>query len=144
MPQKLTSPKFAPFTLDFTFKKALASEQCKDLLLFLLNTFLERVLKEPIIDVKVIHTVHFKKMVFKRLFDIARISNFTNEELMDYESDMKRFSDHANALAYADEKGEARGVKKVARNMLAKGYSVAEVIGITNLSRGQVRALSRA
>jgi len=61
---------------------------------------------------------------------------------------MKRFSDHANALAWADEKGEARGVKKgilqTAKNMLAKGYSVAEVIGITNLSREQVRALKRA
>ncbi|MCL1967020.1 MAG: Rpn family recombination-promoting nuclease/putative transposase [Fibromonadales bacterium] len=49
----------------------------------------------------------FNKTVFKRLFEISRISNFTEEELMDYESDMKRFSDHANALAYADEKGEA-------------------------------------
>jgi hypothetical protein len=79
-------------------------------------------------------------MVFKRLFEISRISNFTNEELMNYESDMKRFSDHANALAYAEEKG----VMKTAKNMLAKGYSVAEVIGITNLSREQVRALKRA
>jgi predicted transposase/invertase (TIGR01784 family) len=95
----------------------------------------------------------FKKMVFKRLFEIARISNFTNEELMNYESDMKRFSDHMNALAYAEEKGVAKGdargvkrgvsigLKKAARNMLAKGYSVAEVIGITHLSRGQIRAL---
>jgi len=70
---------------------------------------------------------------------------------MDYESDMKRYSDHMNALAYADEKGEVRGVKKgvsigvkkVARNMLAKGYSVAEVIGVTNLPREQIRALKR-
>jgi predicted transposase/invertase (TIGR01784 family) len=303
MPKKLRSPKFAPFTLDFTFKKAFASEQCTELLLFLLNTFLERVLKEPIIDVKVIHTVQlgktrrkrgavfdiqcedvsgarfivemqveeqkhfikrslfylcmavanlakkgkmesrgkkipydynipvvytlsfldfdadfgkgcdeviqylslsnelhpevryenlmrliyvrltkfdkteeecksnldkmlfifknahtlgkvpksFNKMVFKRLFEIARISNFTNEELMDYESDMKRFSDHANALAWAEEKGlakgEARGearVMKIAKNMLAKGYSVAEVIGITNLPRKEIAALRRA
>jgi len=293
MPKKLTSPKFAPFTLDFTFKKAFASEQCRDLLLFLLNTFLDRVLKEPIIEVNVIHTVQlgktrkkrgavfdiqcedaagarfivemqveeqkhfikrslfylcmavanlakkgkmeskgkkvpydynipvvytlsfinfdadfgkgcdeviqylslsndlhpevrynymrliyvrltrfakteeecksdldrmlftfknahnlekvpksFKKTVFKRLFEISRISNFTEEELMDYESDMKRFSDHMNALAYADEKGEVRGVKKVARNMLAKGFSVADVLKATNLPREQIRALS--
>jgi len=290
MPQKLTSPKFAPFTLDFTFKKAFASEQCRDLLLFLLNTFLDRVLKEPIIEVNVIHTVQlgktrkkrgavfdiqcedaagtrfivemqveeqkhfikrslfylcmavanlakkgkmenkgkkvpydynipvvymlsfinfdadfgkgcdeviqylslsnelhpevrynymrliyvrlikfakteeecksdldrmlftfknahtlgkvpksFNKTVFKRLFEISRISNFTNEELMNYESDMKRFSDHANALAYAEEKG----VVKTAKNMLAKGYSIAEVIGVTNLPREQIRALKR-
>jgi predicted transposase/invertase (TIGR01784 family) len=97
----------------------------------------------------------FNKMVFKHLFEVARISNFSDEELMDYESDMKRFSDHANALAYAEEKGVAKGeaigeargearVMKIAKNMLAKGYSVAEVIGITNLSRGQIRALRQA
>jgi len=56
---------------------------------------------------------NFKKTVFKRLFEIARISNFTDEELMDYESDMKSFSDHANALAYAEEKGIAIGLKKL-------------------------------
>jgi len=288
-------PKFAPLTLDSTFKKAFANEQYKELLLFLLNTFLERVLKEPIKDVKIIHTVQlgktkknrgavfdiqcedtsgvrfivemqveeqkyfikrslfylcmavanlakkgkmeskgkkipydynisvvytlsflnfdidfgkscdevvqyislsnelhpevrydimrliyvrlpkfdktedecksnldrllfmfknahnlnkipksFNKMMFKRLFEIARISNFTDEELMDYESDMKRFSDHMNALAYAKEKGVAQGVTQTARNMLTKGFSVADVLKATNLSREQIRALKRA
>jgi len=50
-------PKFAPLTLDFTFKKAFANEQSTELLLFLLNTFLKRVLKKPIIEVRIIHTV---------------------------------------------------------------------------------------
>ncbi|GBU23718.1 hypothetical protein R83H12_00337 [Fibrobacteria bacterium R8-3-H12] len=72
MPQKLQSPKFAPLTLDFTFKKAFANEQSKELLLFLLNTFLRRVLKKPIIDVKIIHTVQTGKTRRKRgaVFDI--------------------------------------------------------------------------
>jgi predicted transposase/invertase (TIGR01784 family) len=281
-------PKFAPLTLDFTFKRAFASEQCTELLLFLLNTFLERVLKESIIDVKVIHTVQlgktrkkrgavfdiqcedasgarfivemqveeqkhfikrslfylcmavanlakkgkmesrgkkipydynipvvytlsfldfdadfgkgcdeviqylslsndlhpeirynlmrliyvrltrfdktedecesnldkmlfifknahnlgkvpksFNKMVFKRLFEVARISNFTNEELMDYERDMKRFSDHANALAYAEEKG----VIKTAKSMLKDGISPMRVARITKLPRKEILAL---
>ncbi|GBU23929.1 hypothetical protein R83H12_00548 [Fibrobacteria bacterium R8-3-H12] len=307
MPQKLQSPKFAPLTLDFTFKKAFASERSKELLLFLLNTFLRRVLKKPIVDVKIIHTVQtgktrrkrgavfdiqcedasgarfivemqveeqkyflkrslfylcmavanlakkgkmesrgkkipydynipvvytlsfldfdadfgkncdevvqyislsnelhpevrydlirliyvrlprfgkteekcrsdldkllfifknahkidkvpksFRKMVFKRLFEIARISNFTDEELMDYESDMKRFSDHANALAYAKEKGVVIGkssgrkqgigigIKRTAKRMLAKGFSVADVFRATELPRKQIMALKRA
>jgi predicted transposase/invertase (TIGR01784 family) len=292
--------------LDFTFKKAFASEQCKELLLFLLNTFLQRVLKEPIRDVNVIHTVQtgktrrnrgavfdvhcedasgarfivemqvedqeyfikrslfyiciaianlakkgkmesrgkkipydyniptvynlsflnfdsdfgkncdevvqyislynvlhpevrydhinmiyvrltkfekteeecssdldrmlfifknaqnlakmppsFNKTVFKRILYIARISNFNTEELMDYESDMKHYSDHMNALAYAKKKGllqgevigeargETKGVKRVARNMLAKGFSVADVLKATNLPREQIRVLRR-
>jgi predicted transposase/invertase (TIGR01784 family) len=67
---------------------------------------------------------------------------------MDYESDMKRFSDHMNALAYAEEKGlakgEARGVIKIAKNMLAKVFSVADVLKATNLPREQVRVLRQA
>ncbi|GBU24857.1 hypothetical protein R83H12_01492 [Fibrobacteria bacterium R8-3-H12] len=302
MEKKLVNPKFAPLTLDFTFKKAFANEQCTELLLFLLNTFLRRVLKKPIVDVKIIHTVqtgktrrkrgavfdiqcedasgarfivemqveeqkhflkrslfylcmavanlakkgkmesrgkkvpydynipvvytlsfldfdadfgkgcdevvqyislsnelhpevrynlmrlifvrlprfgktaekcrsdldklifvfknahkidkvpkNFRKMVFKRLFEIARISNFTDEELMDYESDMKRFSDHANALAYAKEKGVASGRKQgigigvlqTAKSMLADGLDLARVARITKLPRKQIMALMR-
>jgi len=305
------SRKFAPLTLDFTFKKAFANEQCKDLLLFLLNTFLKQVLKKPIKDVKIIHTallgrtkkkrgavfdVHcedasgarfivemqvgkqenfikrslfyicmavanlakkgkmeskgkkihydynipvvytlsflnfdldfgkgcdevvqyislsnelhpevrydmirmiyvrlskfdkteeecvsdldrllfifknahkltkepksFKKMVFKRILEVARISTFNEEELMFYDVEMKYYSDYVNSLAYAKKegiaigkarrkamdkaKGIAIGIKRTAKNMLAKGYSVVDVIGVTNLSRKQVMALRRA
>jgi len=64
---------------------------------------------------------------------------------MDYESDMKRFSDHANALAYADEKGEVRGVKKgilqTAKSMLKEGLSPTLVARITNLPRKEILAL---
>ncbi|GBU24312.1 hypothetical protein R83H12_00940 [Fibrobacteria bacterium R8-3-H12] len=80
---------------------------------------------------------------------------------MDYESDMKRFSDHANALAYAKEKGvvigEARGerrgvvigkkqgvgigLKRAAKNMLADGLDPERVARITNLSKRQIMAL---
>jgi predicted transposase/invertase (TIGR01784 family) len=293
-------PKFAPLTLDFTFKKAFANERCTELLLFLLNTFLEKVLKEPIKDVKIIHTVQtgktrrnrgavfdiqcedasgarfivemqvedqkhfikrslfylcmavanltkkgkmesrgkkvpydynipivhtlsflnfdsdfgkncdeviqyislynvlhpevrydhinmtfvrlsrfsktegecrsdldrmlfifknaqnlakmpksFNKAVFRRIFEIARISNFTDEELMDYESDMKRFSDHANALAYAKEKGvlqgEAKGLERgkseIARNMLGEGLEPVLVARCTKLPLKAVKAL---
>ena len=83
-----------------------------------------------------------------QIFEVARISNFTDRELKQYEAAMMNRHDQRAIIAYAEEKAEARGIKKnrneIARNMLAKGYSVAEVIGITNLSRGQVRALSRA
>jgi len=62
---------------------------------------------------------------------------------MNYESDMKRFSDHMNALAYADEKGEARGVIKTAKSMLKDGLSPMRVARITKLPKEQIIALSR-
>jgi len=37
--------------------------------------------------------------------------------------------------------GEERGVMQTAKNMLAKGYSDDEIIGITNLSQEQITAL---
>jgi predicted transposase/invertase (TIGR01784 family) len=83
----------------------------------------------------------FSKTVFKRIFEVARISNFTSEELMDYESEMKRFSDHANALAYAEEKGVAIGVLQTAKNMLAEGFKPALVARITNLPKEKIMAL---
>jgi len=49
---KSKHPKFAPLTLDSTFKKAFASERSKNLLLFLLNAFLAEKLKRPIKEVK--------------------------------------------------------------------------------------------
>jgi len=68
--QKL--PVFAPFTLDFTFKKAFANEQYKVLLLFLLNTILKEVLKAKIVDVTVIHTVQLAQTKKSRgaVFDL--------------------------------------------------------------------------
>jgi predicted transposase/invertase (TIGR01784 family) len=47
-------PKFAPLTLDSTFKKAFAeSEKSEQLLAFLLNVFLEEKLKSPIEEVAI-------------------------------------------------------------------------------------------
>jgi predicted transposase/invertase (TIGR01784 family) len=65
MPRKIAIPKaklspvarFAQFTLDFTFKRVFSEEECKDLLLFLLNTFLAMVLKKPIVEVEIINPI---------------------------------------------------------------------------------------
>ena len=45
--------KYAQLTLDFPFKKTFASEECKDLLIALLNTFLEEKLTHPITEVAI-------------------------------------------------------------------------------------------
>jgi len=46
-----------------------------------------------------------------------------------------------DALAVRFEEGIDTGVTRTAKNMLAKGYSDAEVIDVTNLSPEQVMAL---
>jgi len=70
MSKKLS--KFAPLTLDSTFKKAFANEQSTELLLFLLNTFLAEKLKSPIKEVININHELFGKTRFNRdaVFDV--------------------------------------------------------------------------
>jgi predicted transposase/invertase (TIGR01784 family) len=79
-----------------------------------------------------------------QIFEVA----FTERELKQYEAAMMNRHDQKAILAYAEEKAEARGVKKnrneIARNMLTRGFSVAAVLKATDLSRGQIRALSKA
>jgi predicted transposase/invertase (TIGR01784 family) len=94
----------------------------------------------------------FRDRELRDIFRIAEISNFTESEIKQYEAVMMNRYDYKATIAYAKEEGEAKGeargvgigLKRAARNMLAKGYSVADVIGITNLPREQVMALRRA
>jgi len=281
MPKKL--PKFAPLTLDSTFKKAFANEQCTELLLFLLNTFLAEKLKSPIKEASIINSELFGKTKFRRnaifdvyckdatgarfivevqvkgqehfikrtffylcmtvcslatkgkdydfnipklysisflefdldfgkgcteviqhlsirndrhpkvcydilqmtfvilprfkkrerecktimdkvlfafknghklkrtpksfkekelrdIFNVAEISNFTEREIKQYEVAMMNRYDQKACIAYA----KKEGVMETAKNMFAKGFSFADVLKATNLSREQVRALKRA
>jgi predicted transposase YdaD len=65
---------------------------------------------------------------------------------------MKEIVVYNATVAYAKKEGEqlgfGRGVREgvwqTARKMLAKGYSVADIVGITELSREQIRALKHS
>ena len=78
----------------------------------------------------------FNKTVFKRLFEISRISNFTERELKQYEAAMMNRHDQKAILAYAEKQGEAkgevRGVKKgilqTAKSMLKDGLELEQQI----------------
>ncbi|MCL1957449.1 MAG: Rpn family recombination-promoting nuclease/putative transposase, partial [Fibromonadales bacterium] len=82
----------------------------------------------------------FKERELKDIFNIAEISNFTESELYRYEAVMMNKYDQRACIAYAEKKG----VMKTAKNMLAKGFSVADVLKATNLTREQVRAFNKA
>ncbi len=53
-----------------------------------------------------------KDRALEAIFESAKISNLSQEEVMEYERQKKFISDYAAALAYAGEEGEKRGDKR--------------------------------
>jgi len=85
----------------------------------------------------------FREKELKEIFEVARISNFDSVELAKWEATMMNKYDYMTSMRDIKEKCIGIGVRRTAKNMLAKGYSIAEVIGVTNLPRKQIVALSR-
>jgi predicted transposase/invertase (TIGR01784 family) len=95
----------------------------------------------------------FGEAVFDKIFDIARISNFSVEERANYEADMMNKRDQYAALMCARSEGEAmgtekgvaigetRGLERAARSMLGEGMEPALVARCTNLPLEAVKAL---
>jgi len=91
---------------------------------------------------------NFKEKELLQIFEVARISNFTERELKQYEAAMMNRHDQKAILAYAEEKaearGEIRGVKKgilqTAKSMLKNGLEPALVARITKLPKEQIIA----
>ena len=83
-----------------------------------------------------------------QIFEVARISNFTERELKQYEAAMMNRYDQRAIVAYAKEQGEAKGLKKgilqTAKSMLKNGLEPALVARITKLPKEQIIAFSKA
>jgi len=90
---------------------------------------------------------NFMGKIFDRLFSVSEISKLKSIDLIALRSSMRYIDERQLAIdcAVEDTWDEAVkfGVAKTARNMLAKGYSIAEIIGITALSRRQINALKQ-
>jgi predicted transposase/invertase (TIGR01784 family) len=88
--------------------------------------------------------------IFKKLFTVARISNFTAEERDAYESSLKYYRDIKNVVDTSREEGRAEGreegskraIELIAKRMLAEGMDRESVRDITGLTEDDLRALS--
>lgn len=65
--------------------------------------------------------VELKEAIFKRLFEIAEIAQYTPEERQDYEESLKNFRDWYSCLATAEKKGRAEGIKEGIKEGEEKG-----------------------
>lgn len=68
------------------------------------------------------------------------IAKFTPEQIRSYEDSLKYYRDLKNSLDTAkDEKAI-----EIAKNMIAKGYEVIEIVDLTGLTKEQVEKLMKA
>ena len=87
---------------------------------------------------------------FERMFEACEIARFSPEKKLQYESDMITERDYYNILETAKEDGEARGreaglmegeakgIGKVAKAMLASGMPVEQIASLTGLSAEEI------
>ena len=87
--------------------------------------------------------------IFDLLFCSANLSNFAPEEKIKYLNDMTTERDIRNQIAFARDKGIEQGIERgaarksaeIAKAMLGKGYTPAEVQELTGLTTEEIAAL---
>ena len=99
----------------------------------------------------------FQAPEFQRLFILAKIGNFTPDELKEYENSLKNMSDYYNIIDSAEkialkkgleighEQGLAEGLEQgvllAARKILSQGMPVDGVVKVTGLSEDVIDGL---
>lgn len=83
--------------------------------------------------------------IFERVFEVAEISKFTQEEHRSYENSLKSYRDLQNSLAKARAEGEEKGMDlktvSVVLKMRSKGFSNDEIADVVELTVEQVIAI---
>ena len=75
-----------------------------------------------------------QERVFEKLFEVARIANFSPEEQSAYESSLKYYRDMNNVVETSREEGGKERAETIAKELLADGMSVDKVARITGLA----------
>ncbi len=90
---------------------------------------------------------------FQRLFESAKIANFTPDERVNYLENQKMRFDYENVMEYAKEqardeglaegraKGMAEGKREIAKKLLNLGDSIEKISIVTGLSQEEIQAL---
>lgn len=90
-----------------------------------------------------------REHIFEKLFETAEIAKFTPAQIQSYEDSLKYYRDLKNSLDTAKEEGIEEGIKEgikegkivVARKALKKGYSIEEIIELTELTKEQIEKI---
>ena len=87
----------------------------------------------------------FSDPLFRRLFILSEIGNFTPDELKQYEESMKDMSDYYNiietAAEEAEKRGHARGRAEMISRMYAKGMSTLQISELIDMDIAEIETL---
>ena len=88
-----------------------------------------------------------KEKIFNKLFQIAEISNFTKEEIEEYERSLKSYRDLNNTIDSKYRKGIEKGIEKnkieVAIVMMKNGESDEKISQYTLLPIAEIESLRK-
>jgi predicted transposase/invertase (TIGR01784 family) len=79
-----------------------------------------------------------REHIFERLFETAEIARFTPAQIQLYEDSLKYYRDLKNSLDTAKDEGREEREIEIVRKALAKGYSIDEIIELTDLTRERI------
>ena len=82
-----------------------------------------------------------KEDIFEEAFKVAEISNFTQEELIEYEESLRVYRDNINVIETAKEEGREEGKIEMAIEMLKDGEPIEKIIKYSKLSEKEVLEL---
>ena len=86
-----------------------------------------------------------RERVFEKLFETAEIAKFTPDQIRSYEDSLKYYRDLKNSLDTAREEGRLEGIEAekllIAKNALAMGLSVEDIIQLTGLTREAIEQI---
>lgn len=86
-----------------------------------------------------------QEKIFKRLFEVAEIAQFTREERMAYEESLKVYRDIKNSLDTAEEKGRKEGLKiatlEIAKALKQNNVPIEIIIQSTGLTEDEIAEL---
>ena len=79
--------------------------------------------------------------IFERFFKAAEIARMPKDQQQNYRKRIMSDNDWNNAVNYAEEIGHKKGVKDVARNLLAMGMPPADIAKATGLELAEIEAI---
>jgi predicted transposase/invertase (TIGR01784 family) len=79
--------------------------------------------------------------VLTQLFEVAEIANFSVAEQDSYQDSLKYYRDLNNVVDTARQEGEQTGIRRVAKQMKAAGFSLADIARGTGLSESEIEGL---